>query len=464
MKDAYSLVHCKNIFADSSEYRENAHEQLTCPVCFEPVFKKEKWVPLKKSETHFFSHYSGDIDSCSRRSQNEVISSDSKDANKRMQSLLAFNEEFRKRIKLASHLILSKKNLSKMDSAYEYAERISKAEINLTDLRKISKKIESLLGLPIFETIDESLVELEVEITPIYLHLTGNYGLSNMTYLSAIVLICTYQNSHSNIEDMILKKTLNSHANLDSTLLGYSTLLLAEYVHAKSNDTKILTRFINKFEKKDSSNISNVNSDKQKEFNPIISPIESKDHSSIGSKKIGPITSSYHKCPQCQQVSYLDDDSIVGCLRCSNVFKTSPQGLSIHPNTNIGFKQNSKNLLITNEIKVIYKNRVKAMTKPLNIAPSIISANPYQDKVDQPMKAANQNLLHGTVPEPIWTSDIPKKDRLRINMKGSLTSGYHRCPNCMQFSLLEDARPQTCPKCKFKFRTSVFGKKSDPSK
>lgn len=376
MKDAYSLVHCKNIFADSSEYKENAYEQLTCPECFEPVFKKEKWVPLKKSETHFFSHYPGDINSCSRRSQNEVISSDSKDANKRMQSLLAFNKEFRNRIKLASHSILSKKNLSKMDSAYEYAERVSTAEINLVDLKKISKKIKSLLELPIFETIDDSLGELEDEITPIYLHLTGNYGVSNMAYLSAIVLMCTYQNSHSNIEDMLLKRTLGNHKNLDSALLGYSTLLLAEYVRAKKDHTKILAKFISKFESKDVASINKINSKKQIGFNPFIDLIESNDLKPNSSKKISPVTGSYHKCPHCLQSSYLNDDSLVRCPRCSSTFKTSPHGKSLHPNINIGKHKLTKETITVdgtsgkpNSVIVTYKTRVNPPTpQPSNFS------------------------------------------------------------------------------------------------
>ena len=116
-----------------------------------------------------------------------------------------------------------------------------------------------------------------------------------------------------------------------------------------------------------------MNSKKQTEFNPFIDLIESNERKQNSSKKISPITSSYHKCPHCLQISYLDDDSLVRCLRCSSTFETSTHGQNFHPNVNIGKHKLIKETITVdgtsgrqNTVMVTYKTRVNPPTPQLS--------------------------------------------------------------------------------------------------
>jgi hypothetical protein len=332
MNTAYSLSDRVTLEAEGVFYRENLDNQLVCPECFEPVFKKELWVDSKQKTTHFFSHYAGKFDSCSLRTSDDGESLNDFQGISQKQRLKIFNLEFREKIKSSLKKSIKSK---RFEDAIEYAERISESDSKIKSVDFLAQKMINLLGDPIDVSIHPKLAQLEKAILPLYGHLQSKYGYKNLKFLSCISLISVLHGEFHIFEDMLKTKYQSKKYFFDHVFLGEGVLLLASYINwqgslvevekfISSNRSK--TTFIEKLidEKKDLKN--------KKATQPSF--VISK------SKVMG-----YMECPNCHTYLYLPSSSWCLCSVCDQKFYSADAKHAKSHNP-VG-KQISQNLPVT---------------------------------------------------------------------------------------------------------------------
>jgi len=239
MEYAYSLINRKNIYAASSQYRQNLDDQLVCPECFEQVFKKEMWVPSQQATTHFFSHYAGRFESCSLRTPGENSDLNKGDSQARLQKMSEFNRHFRSEITKGFEKILGKSTAKSMKDSLEFAERISIEKLRVGEINKLSEKLLIALSDPINLSIDESLEALEDAICPVYRHLSTSYGENNLYFVAAISLLLSYHEESPHLETLLDKKFIKQADSLTKLMLGNSVLLFAHYINWNKSLEKV---------------------------------------------------------------------------------------------------------------------------------------------------------------------------------------------------------------------------------
>ncbi len=328
MDTAYSLTNRSNLKAEGVRYRENLDNQLVCPECFEPVFKKELWVDSKQNTTHFFSHYAGKFDSCSLRTSDEGFQlSDFQNVSQK-QRLKIFNQEFRSRIKLGLKKTIKSK---RFEDAIEYAERVSESESKIKVVDSLAKKMINLLGDPIYVSISPKLEQLEKAILPLYHHLQSKYGYKNLKFLSCVALINISCDQTHIFEDMLKLK----RKSFDQEFLGAGVLLLANYIDWHSSLT-VVEKFIANH-KSDSVSITSKGLNFQK--NIKTSKVSKSDSVNPKRKVMG-----YMECPKCHTYLYLPSSSWCLCSVCDEKFYSA--------NTNNALSHNpSKNGALQNSLK-----------------------------------------------------------------------------------------------------------------
>ncbi len=305
MEKAFSLLNNKLISARSTEYRRNLDEQIVCPTCYEPVFKKKLWVSSKYSETHFFSHYVGDQDSCPDRTFGEGNLENRRDSIAQHQKLEIFNQYFRENIKESVRKIVGIQAFKKLDSALEYAERICVQDINNKELDKLELSLIKSLDKPITSTIDENLEELEDALLPIYYHFKSNYGQKNLTYLTCCALLHVFYKENIHLETILVKKSLKAKTELHSNLLVSAVLLLAnsEYISWTGSKKPILN-FIDKV---------------SENFSIKDSVIKKKNLIKNGADESN---FDYPFCPSCNRNWWLKSGGHYECYYCQTNFNT----------------------------------------------------------------------------------------------------------------------------------------------
>ena len=305
MEKAFSLLKNKEISAGSTAYRQNLDEQMVCPTCYEPVFKKKLWVASKYSETHFFSHYVGDQDSCPDRTSGEGCFENNKDSISQLQKLDIFNQYFRENIKESLRKTVGIQNFNKLDSALEYAERICVQDINNKELTKLELSLIKSLDQPITYSIDENLDELEQALIPIYYHFKSNYGQKNLKFLTCCSLLHTFYKENVHLELILGKKVLKAKPELDSLLLGSAVLLLANSKYILwTGSSKPILHFI--FSLSEDLTIKSTTINKEKKIK-------------IDSNKS---YSGYFSCPSCKKRWWLKSNRQYECYYCKSIFST----------------------------------------------------------------------------------------------------------------------------------------------
>ncbi len=328
MDTAYSLTNRSNLKAEGVRYRENLDNQLVCPECFEPVFKKELWVDSKQNTTHFFSHYAGKFDSCSLRTSDEGLQlSDFQNVSQK-QRLKIFNQEFRSRIKLGLKKTIKTK---RFEDAIEYAERVSESESKIKVVDSLAKKMINLLSDPIYVSISPKLEQLEKAILPLYHHLQSKYGYKNLKFLSCIALINISCDQSHIFEDMLKLK----RKSFDQEFLGAGVLLLANYINWHSSLT-VVEKFIANH-KSDSVPIASkgLNFQKNIKTSKVLKP------DSVNSRRK---VMGYMECPKCHTYLYLPSSSWCLCSVCDEKFYSANanNALSHNPSENEAFQNSLK--------------------------------------------------------------------------------------------------------------------------
>lgn len=304
MDSAFSLIKNKEISAKSAEYRQNLDEQMVCPACYEPVFKKQLWVASKNDKTHFFSHYAGDQESCPERTSGEGGFENSKDKFAQLQRLEIFNKFFREHILCALKKIIGIQSFNRLESALEFSERICVEKLNINELLKLERDLIGFLDQPLSSSIDNSLGDLEDAVLPIYWHFKSNYGESNLRFITCIALLMTFYKENQHLENILEKKTLKNKRKLSPLIAGNAILLLAnsEYV-AWSGSTKPISNFIASLDNYDDKTLPVKKNNKVKEI-----------------KKY----SGYFSCPSCKKRWWLDSHKNYECYYCKNNFYAEP--------------------------------------------------------------------------------------------------------------------------------------------
>lgn len=305
MRDALSLIKCKNIVADKVTYSAFDKAQLVCPECFEPVFKKELFVISWQDKTHFFSHYAGGAQECSRRTASENSSENISDGVKKDQALGVFNKEFRAQIKSASKKILSSNEYLRKNSQIIEAEKIAQQDICPETLTNLSEVLIDALSRPINETIDKSLTDLETYVTPIFNHLLTPYGEKNLRFLTAVSIICAYKSNMTNLDSLIEIADSIDEKSIKEKLLGLSAILLAYYLgRTKSIDS--IEKYLKKYQQ------ANFGTDKTLANRSTYS----RTASVIITANLP--ESSYHVCPWCGTYTFLSNPKDVFCRVCES--------------------------------------------------------------------------------------------------------------------------------------------------
>lgn len=308
METAYSLINRITLKAEGVRYRENLDNQLVCPECFEPVFKKELWVDSKQGNTHFFSHYAGKFDSCSLRTSDEGLQLSDFQSVSQKQRLKIFNQEFREKIKLSLKKSIRTK---RFEDAIEYAERVSESDSKIRAIDFLAKKMISLLGDPIDVSISPKLEQLEKAILPLYYHLQSKYGYKNLKFLSCIALINISQDQFHVFEDMLKLTGKLSPKSFNQEFLGAGVLLLANYINWQGS-LKVVEKFI-----VDHKSISDPMAHKKGNIQKNIKANDvSKSGFGISKSKV----MGYMECPKCHTYLYLPSSSWCLCSVCDEKF------------------------------------------------------------------------------------------------------------------------------------------------
>jgi hypothetical protein len=305
MKDALSLIKCKNIVADKVTYSAFDKAQLVCPECFEPVFKKELFVISWQDKTHFFSHYAGRTQECSRRTASENSNESINDGIKKDQALELFNKEFRAQIKSASKKILSSNEYLRKNNQIIEAEKIAQQDICPETLTSLSEVMIDSLSRPINETIDKSLTNLEGYLIPIFNHLLTPYGEKNLRFLTAISIICAYKSKFTNLDTLIEMADSISEKRIKEKLLGLSTILLAYYL-GQTKFIHFIEKYLKQYEQAD------FETDKTLANRPTYN----RTTSVIATRNLP--ESSYHVCPLCGTYTFLSNPKDVFCRVCES--------------------------------------------------------------------------------------------------------------------------------------------------
>lgn len=391
MDTAYSLTNRSNLKAEGVRYRENLDNQLVCPECFEPVFKKELWVDSRQNTTHFFSHYAGKFDSCSLRTSDEGLQlSDFQNASQK-QRLKIFNQEFRSRIKLGLKKTIKSK---RFEDAIEYAERVSESESKIKVVDSLAKKMINLLSDPIYVSISPKLEQLEKAILPLYHHLQSKYGYKNLKFLSCIALInISHDRSHI-FEDMLKLK----RKSFDQEFLGAGVLLLANYINWQSSLTAVEKFIAN--HKSDSVPIASKGMNSQK--NIKTSKVLKLDSVNSKRKVMG-----YMECPKCHTYLYLPSSSWCLCSVCDEKFYSADakNALSHKPSNMPTFESSSKAKRVINSM------------------------------VGELLQHSDKLMQKNTTPELLLNKDISIKHKKGLAMRS--------CPKCNR-SYFED-KLSDCP-------------------
>lgn len=305
MESAYSLINRITLKAEGVRYRENLGNQLVCPECFEPVFKKELWVDSKQGNTHFFSHYAGKFDSCSLRTSDEGLKLSDFQSISQKQRLKIFNREFREKIKLSLKKSIKTK---RFQDAIEYAERVSESDSKIRAIDFLAKKMIGLLGDPIYVSISPKLEQLENAILPLYYHLQSKYGYKNLKFLSCIALINVFHDRLYVFEDMLKAMNQSDKKIFDKEFLGEGVLLLASYINWQGSLT-VVEKFIAncKLHTAEKLIINKKNKRNNKSPNFVVDP------------KVGKVM-GYMECPKCHTYLYLPSSSWCLCSVCDEKF------------------------------------------------------------------------------------------------------------------------------------------------
>lgn len=307
MDSAFSLIKNKEISAKSAEYRQNLDEQMVCPACYEPVFKKKLWVASKNDKTHFFSHYAGDQETCPERTSGEGGYENGKDKYSQLQRLEIFNKFFRENILRAFKKIIGIQSFNRLESTLEFSERICVEKLNINELAKLERDLIDFLDQPLSSSIDSSLSGLEDALLPIYWHFKSNYGESNLRFITCIALLMTFYKENQHLENILEKKTLKNKHNLSPLLAGNAVLLLANssYIDWHGSTTPI------------------------KNFlKPPIKRTESKKKTNTKVKRIAKspkLTAGYFACIYCKKIHYFEFQKYKECNACHRWFYTDPQ-------------------------------------------------------------------------------------------------------------------------------------------
>lgn len=305
MEKAFSLIKHKLVPAEIAEYRQNLEEQLVCPTCSEPVFKKKLWVVSRQLHTHFFSHYFGDQDSCEERTKGEGNYENSRDHYAQLQRLEVFNKCFRENITTAFTKIVGKQVSNKLTSALEYSERLCRNEIDSKELEKLELNLINSLEAPITQTINEKLEDLEDALIHIYNHLAGSHGQPNLRFITCLCLLLSFLKESEHLEDILKSKVLKTKLNLDALLLGNSVLILSnsDYVDWHGSKKPIL-EFLNPSIK----------------TTPVKKKLIAK-----GEVRSSKETFGYFACIYCKAIQHFEFNKYKECSACHKWFYTDPK-------------------------------------------------------------------------------------------------------------------------------------------
>lgn len=357
MNTAYSLINRMTLEAEGVFYRENLDNQLVCPECFEPVFKKELWVDSKQKTTHFFSHYAGKFDACTLRATDcgELLNDFQGSSQK--QRLKIFNQEFREKIKSSLKKVIKSK---RFQDAIEYAERISESDSKIKSIDFLAQKMISLLGDPIDVSIHPKLASLERAILPLFGHLQSKYGYKNLKFLSCISLINVFHTEFHIFEDMLKTKNQSKKEFFDHEFLGHGVLLLANYINWQGSLVEV-EKFIS------------INRSKagfiKKSIEKKVIKINKAAQSSLATSK-GKVM-GYMECPNCHTYLYLPSSSWCLCSVCDQKFYS--EDAKYAKSHNPVSKQISQNLPVTRGvISSMVGDLLERSERPINKSKSSV--------------------------------------------------------------------------------------------
>lgn len=371
MDRAYSLLKRSIVLAETISYRDNLSNQIICRTCGEPVYKKEMWVQSREDNTHFLSHYAGEQTACKERAQQGKINLTDKEKKAQLQKLILFDAIFREQILNAAEEITTKIFFRENRSNFEFSERITKQNLKIGSIQKLTKINYKFVTLRLADRVDKNLAKLDVALGPVNRHLTSQFGYQNLKFLTCVAVILTYQKNYMPIDEMLKSANIKMESNFNEKLYAYAKIILSTYIHWSESIEKIniyakdqnaiastskpkLTKSVKKIPNEETSKIC-------KNCNRLTYTINSKCPFCYGNLKIETIeerkirTSKLSKsriksgpknrvskempanfeeaklCTFCDKYSYTASDSCPKCLRIFKVDTFTSAGDALHP-------------------------------------------------------------------------------------------------------------------------------------